>query len=94
MPTSTRELRRVCMDQSITMMSLHIALENLPHGRVHGTRVPQKLSAQCERGLTPLHYLCANPKVTPEMIRATLKFHPEAALIQDKVLRIEFAGWS
>ena len=32
----------------------------------------------------PLHYLCGNPKSTPEMLRALIEEEPRALLVVDK----------
>ena len=41
------------------------------------------IEARTDDGLTPLHYLCANPSVTAKMIIATYQFCPAAAVQQD-----------
>lgn len=80
LPTSTRELQRVCSDEQLTMGKLRKALDRVPHDRIQ-----KKLGTKCAVGCTPLHYLCSNPRVTAPMISAVHDFHPETAAEKDKV---------
>ena len=78
--TSTRELQRVCQDESITLKKLRTALKRVPHDRIQ-----QKMGAKCKLGCTPLHYLCSNPSVTAELIHEAHEFHPVCASEKDQV---------
>ena len=80
LPTSTRELQRVCKDEQINMVRLRKALDRVPHDRIQ-----KKLGTKCVAGCTPLHYLCSNPSVTAAMISAVHEFHPDSASEKDKV---------